>query len=185
VDEAMALYRARGTIAGLERYVEIYTGRRPEIVEGWLERPARPAFLGRPGSLLGCGLPLLGSSPSPAVLPDDVLWARYAHRFTIFVYADDRCDAEVTLRAVDRIVEVNKPAHTVHTSRAIFPEARVGVQSRVGLDLVLGAATASATRLGGCGTTSTRGGGAAGVLDVDSVLGARRPEYVHRLEVGP
>jgi phage tail-like protein len=184
VCEAIALYRTRGTVAGLERYVEIYTGRRPVIVEAWLERPERPAYLGRPGSILGCGLPLLGGGLSPAIVPDDVLWAQYAHRFTIYVYIDDRCDAEVTLRAVDRIVEVNKPAHTGHASRAVFPEARVGIQSRVGLDLVLGGALPSATRLGGCDITDTRSGGPVAVLGVDSVLGARRPGYVRRLDMG-
>jgi phage tail-like protein len=183
VGEAMSLYRTRGTVAGIERYVEIYTGSRPEIVEGWLERPGRPTFLGRPGSVLGCGLPLLGRGTSPAALPDDELWARYAHRFTIYVYVDDRCDAEVTLRAVDRIVELNKPAHTVHTSLAVFPDARVGLQSRVGLDLVLGAAAAAGSRLGGGGNAAT-GVGAAGVLGVDTVLGPRRPEYVRRLDGG-
>jgi hypothetical protein len=115
-------------------------------------------------------------------LPDDELWARYAHRFTIYVYVDDRCDAGVTLRAVDRIVEVNKPAHTVHKSEAIFPDARVGIQSRVGLDLVLGAATALATRLGDGCNPDAGSGGPAGVLGVDTVLGARRPEYVRRLD---
>lgn len=177
VGEAMSLYRTRGTPAGIERYVEIYTGKRPAIVEGWLERPARPAFLGRPGSLLGCGLPLLGRGPSPATLPDDELWARYAHRFTIYVYIDDPCDAELTLRAVDRIVEANKPAHTVHRSEPVYPDARVGVQSRVGLDFVLGAAAAPGTELGG--------GTAAGLLGVGTVLGARRPDYVRRLDGGP
>jgi len=165
VGEAMWLYRNRGTIAGIVRYVEIYTGVRPEIVEGWLERPLRPAFLGRPGAVLGCGLPLLAGLPSPSVIPDDQLWAQYAHRFTIFVYIDNQCDTEVTLRAVDRIVEVNKPAHTVHRLQAIFADARVGLQSRVGLDLVLGGAAPKT-----------------GVLGVDSVLGSRRPGYVRRFD---
>jgi phage tail-like protein len=147
VGEAMSLYRTRGTIAGIARYVEIYTGNRPEIIEGWLERPSRPVFLGRPGTVLGCGLPLLGCSTSPALLPDDELWARYAHRFTIYVYIHHLCDTDVTLRAVDRIVEVNKPAHTEHRLQAIFPDARVGLQSRVGLDLVLGAQPANARLL--------------------------------------
>jgi phage tail-like protein len=182
VGEAISLYRIRGTVAGIERYVEIYTGRRPSIIEGWLERPARPAFLGRPGSILGCGQPLVGCGFSPAALPDDELWARYAHRFTIYVYVDDQCDALLTLRAVDRIVEVNKPAHTVHHSEAIFPNARVGVQSRVGLDLVLGAAQAPATRVGGGQIPSSGSALPTGVLGVDSVLGARRPEYVRRLD---
>jgi phage tail-like protein len=165
VAEAMSLYRTRGTIAGLVRYVEIYTGIRPEIIEGWLERPSQPAFLGRPGSVLGCGLPILGAGASPAMLPDDELWARYAHRFTIYVYIDRQCDEEVTLRAVDRIVEVNKPAHTVHRLEAIFPDARVGLQSRVGLDLVLGAAPEPT-----------------GVLGVDAILRTGRPEYVRRFD---
>lgn len=165
VGEAMALYRARGTVAGLARYVEIYTGIRPEIIEAWLERPAEPAFLGRPGSVLGCGLPLLGSGRPRGMMPDDALWAAYAHRFTIHVYIDHRCDAEVTLRAVDRIVEVNKPAHTAHRLEAIFPDARVGLQSRVGLDLVLGGAPEPA-----------------GVIGVDAVLGARHPHYVRRFD---
>jgi phage tail-like protein len=182
VSEAISLYRKRGTIAGIERYVEIYTGVRPEIIEGWLERPGRPSFLGRPGSVLGCGLPLLGCNPSQAVSPDDELWARYAHRFTLFVYLNDRCDAEVTLRAVERIIEANKPAHSSHAIRAVFPDARVGMQSRVGLDLVLGAATAPSVRLGGGGLTAVQNASPAGVLGVDSVLGARRPEYVRRLE---
>jgi len=185
VREAMALYRERGTIAGIERYVEIYTGMRPKIVEGFLERPARPIFLGRQGSVLGCGLPIIGASLSPAVLPDDALWARFAHRFTIFVYVDDACDAEVTLAAVNRIVEVNKPAHAVHTCVPVFPDARLGLQSRVGLDLVLGAATAARTQLGDGGNAGPPPGGMAsvgGVLGVDTVLGARCPEYVRRLD---
>jgi phage tail-like protein len=172
VDRAMWLYRTRGTIAGIVRYVEIYTGVKPEIVEGWLERPARPAFLGRPGTVLGCGSPLLGCGASPAMLPDDELWARYAHRFIVYAYVDTACDAAVTMRAVDRIVEVNKPAHTSHRVEAVFADARVGVQSRVGLDLVLGASTPSTTQVGG------------GVLGRDSVLGGRRPEYVRPLAGG-
>ena len=187
VGEAMSLYRTRGTIAGIERYVEIYTGIRPAIVESFLERPERPSFLGRPGSVLGCGLPILGVCSSLATMPDADLWARFAHRFTIYVYVSDVCDAEVTLRAVDRIVEVNKPAHTAHRSQAIFPDARLGVQSRVGLDFLLGAAVAARTRLGEGSDQRAIGNGregGAGVLGIDTVLGARRPQYVRRLDAG-
>jgi phage tail-like protein len=182
VGEAMSLYASRGTIAGIERYVEIYTGSRPEIVEGWLERPARPSFLGRPGSVLGCGLPLVGCCPSPALLPDDQLWQRYAHRFTIFVYIDDWCDKDVILRAVERIVEINKPAHTMSRTEAIFPNARVGIQDRVGLDLVLGAATAPSSRLGDGDLLTTASRRTPSTLGVDTVLGSRRPQYVRRLD---
>jgi phage tail-like protein len=183
VREAMALYRMRGTVAGIERYVEIYTGVRPAIVEDFLERPSQPAFLGRPGSVLGCALPLLscGAAAAPG---DDVLWSRYAHRFTIFAYTNAFCDSEVILAAVDRIVEVNKPAHTVHRTVPVYSDARVGVQSRVGLDLVLGAPAPMMTQLGGClddgcepdsaHTLSDTGG----VLGTGTILGSRRAGYV-------
>jgi len=36
ISEAMELYRTRGTVRGLERYVEIYTGHRPLIQERFL-----------------------------------------------------------------------------------------------------------------------------------------------------
>jgi hypothetical protein len=104
------------------------------------------------------------------------------------VYVDDPCDAEVTLRAVDRIVEVNKPAHTTHRSETVFPDARVGLQSRVGLDLVLGAAGAPGTLLGDGFRTAELdaiGPRSGGVLGIDTVLGARRPEYVRRLDGEP
>lgn len=176
VDEAIALYRTRGTIAGIERYVEIYTGVRPEIIEGWLERPVRPAFLGRDGSIIGCGSPLLGCGALEAILPDNQLWALYAHRFTILVYILNSCDTDLILGVVNRIVEVNKPAHTVHRLEAVYAASRVGIQSRVGLDLVLGGAEEPRTRVGGSdGATNT------GVLGVDSVLGSRRPDYIRPL----
>ena len=184
VAEAISLYSKRGTVAGLERYVELYTGHTPVLVEAWLERPPRPALLGRPGSVLGCGLPLLGGVVSKSVLPDDQLWARYAHRFTVFFYVDDRCDETLAARAVDRIVEVNKPAHTQHRCEAIFPEASVGLRSRVGVDLVLGAAEAPRTQLADVSHSPDRGrdGTGRGVLGIDTILGPGRATYVRRLD---
>jgi len=81
---------------------------------------------------------------------------------------------------VDRIVEVNKPAHTVHRSQAVFPDARVGVQSRVGFDLVLGAASAQPLQVGDGRAVSTDGAGS--VLALDTVLGSMRPGYVRRID---
>ena len=78
---------------------------------------------------------------------------------------------------VNRIVEVNKPAHTEHRLEAVYAASRLGIQSRVGLDLVLGAEEEPRTRLGGNDGTATN----TGVLGVDSVLGPRRPDYVRPL----
>ena len=174
VGAAMDLYRRRGTIGGLERYIEIYTGTMPMIVEAFLSRPAQPALLGRGRSFLGCDFPL--SAATSALGPAASLSNAYAHRFTVLVYPNDKCAAETLLAVVDRIITVNKPAHTVHTLTAIYPDARVGSQSTVGVDYFVGGGTARSTQLGG----RTKGTGQianAGVLGVDSVLGNLRPRY--------
>jgi hypothetical protein len=158
----MELYRTRGTIAGLQRYVEIYTGTAPVIRELFLERPGQPAFLGIVGSTLGSGFAL--SRPSVTTPPPAALIAAYAHRFTVLVYLEDACDAETLLPVVDRIVTVNKPAHTIHSLVAVYPDARVGVQSMIGMDLVVG---------GGVAVRSGSGGG----LGRDTVLRDGRPPY--------
>ncbi|MEJ7812803.1 MAG: phage tail protein [Gemmatimonadaceae bacterium] len=181
VAAAMELYRARGTPAGLARYVEIYTGIAPVILERFLERPARAALLGRAGSPGAGGLPT--APPSAALPPDEQLYAEYAHRFTVLVYLLDPCDAEALLPVVDRIVELNKPAHTVHALRAIYPDARVGVQSSLGLDFVLGGRDAAGTRLGGCPVPGEPQPHPA-ILGHTSVLGERRPGYLRERELG-
>jgi hypothetical protein len=73
----------------------------------------------------------------------------------------------VTERVVDRIVGANKPAHTVHDVQIALPDARVGLQARVGIDLVLGLETAPATRVVPQVFTPVAGG----VLGRDTVLG--------------
>lgn len=179
VNRAMELYRKRGTPEGIRQYIEIYTGTRPEILEAFLQRPVQPAFLGRPGSILGCAMHL--SRCGPERLPEEQLLYDHAHRFSVLVYLDDECDAEPLLAVVERIVEVNKPAHTAHTLCPIYPSARVAVQSTLGLDLVVGGRQAPATPVGGCPTlpgTKTP----AGLLGVDSILGQKRPSYVRPLE---
>jgi phage tail-like protein len=119
VAAAMELYRKRGTIEGLKRYIEIYTGISPEIVESYLERPGRPSFLGRPGWILGCSAQLTACQPDRTA--DEVLYQEFAHRFRIYVYLTDRCDTEVVTAVVDQIVTANKPAHTVHSLCVVFP----------------------------------------------------------------
>ena len=178
VNRAMELYRQRGTPEGIRLYVEIYTGTRPEIIEAFLQRPAQPAFLGRRGSVLGCPMHLAECRPER--LPEEQLLYDHAHRFTVLVYLEDACDAEPMLTVVNRIVEVNKPAHTAHTLCPIYPDARVAIQSTLGLDLVVGGRQAAGTRLGGRAVLPGMETPAA-ILGVDSVLGERRPSYVRPL----
>jgi phage tail-like protein len=173
VAAAMELYRTRGTVRGLERYVEIYTGKRPIILEDFLTRASSPSFLGRAGSVLGCmfrlGLPLVIEPP------EEALRRSLAHRFTVVVFVDDDCDAATLLPVVDRIVTSNKPAHTIHTLRPVEAGARVG-QMELGVDFVVGAAEVARWRLDGCPTPA-----AGAVLGRDVVLGTGRPQFVSPL----
>jgi phage tail-like protein len=176
VAEAMELYATRGTPRGLARMVEIYTGHRPVIVEAFLERPLHPSFLGQPGLLLGSTSHLAAPARTRGV--EELFLERWAHRFTVLVFIDDPCDEAVTLGVVDRIIRVNKPAHTVHTLRVIKADASVG-RSQIGIDLMLGAREAAATTLGGCGDGDQRD--RASVLGGDAILGQKRPAYARPL----
>lgn len=128
VREAVSLYRMRGTPKGLARYVEIYTGLPPSIVEGFSTRSTGEALTLNEGAL--GTLPL---GPEEDVDPD-----AGAHRFEIFANLGHPEDLELTQAVVRRIVESEKPAHTDYTLHMVLPDARVGCQSTVGVDLVLG-----------------------------------------------
>lgn len=165
VAEAVELYRRRGTPRGLIRYVEVYTGVTPVLTEGFLERPRRAATAGVGsvlGTTFGVGVATAGGGPA-----DEALFRAYAHRFTVHIPLSDPCDRDVMVPVVDRIVEVNKPAHTEHRLAVISADARLDVQSTVGVDLVAGARRVPHTRL--------EEGPGGPVLGRDTVLGRRRP----------
>jgi phage tail-like protein len=176
LENIMELYRTRGTVHGIKRYIELYTGERPEILEGFLERPLQSPALGAQGIRLGATTLL--SATSARVTPESLLEHRFANRFTVFVYSTDECDDNVLLAVVVRIVATSRPAHAAYSLRLVRPDARVGA-ARVGLDVLLGAREAPGTRLGGCPEPGAPAKGR-GVLGVDSVLGDTRPGYARQ-----
>lgn len=95
LQEAVDLYQLRGTSAGLCRFLEIYTGVRPGIVE-----PFDGGTFGA-GTLIGQAI--LGDVP--------------AHCFTVTVFL--RPDEEVDEGLVEEIVEMEKPAHTACRIRCV------------------------------------------------------------------
>ncbi|MEJ2209157.1 MAG: phage tail protein [Anaerolineae bacterium] len=117
---ATALYRRRGTRQGLEEYLEIYTGARPQIVE----HRAHNFCLGR-GARLGPGI-ALGRDNEP-------------HTFTVRVDCthllrrpqadgDEDLGREQTRRRIEAIIEAEKPAHTGYSLRLEAEEEREGVK---------------------------------------------------------
>lgn len=144
VSEAFSLFRARGTIAGISRFIEIYTGRTPTIVEGFQVRP-RPGLIIGGEATLGCA-PLGGLDLGAANASD--LLAAYAHRFTVYVDAADDTERAVLEPVIRTIVDATRPAHTLATVVVTTPTARVGLASTVGLDLVVGGEPPPAPPLG-------------------------------------
>lgn len=124
--EVMDLYQKRGTCECIERYLEIYTGNRPILLEGFQWRPASSMVLGRVGRL--------GCSAMKSMSCD---YEPYAHRFTIYVFVDDSDELDVVETTVRSIIDSIKPAHAEYELFMTLPESRVGSQSRVGIDMVL------------------------------------------------
>jgi phage tail-like protein len=158
-------YPRRGTVDGLRDFLQVYLqnitgltpaeqGTYPQIVEGFRERRhllvsmERVANLGRGAPLWSPGM--VGRLQLDAFAregevrlvstgdPERDLFHEYAHRFRVFMpaawvrTADDE-------RMVRRALDTEKPAHTRYDLCLIEPRFRVGLQSSVGLDTIIGA----------------------------------------------
>lgn len=153
LERAPQLYRTRGTPAGLRAMISAYTGL-PEnavrIVEAYC---ARNVLWLAPGGTAGGTLAgtclygrmqldhgtALGGAPMDASgNPAEDAFATYAHRFTVVVpagaVATDLLDASLR-----RLVDQERPAHTEATVYAPEARFRVGIQSVVGVDAIIGA----------------------------------------------
>jgi phage tail-like protein len=166
--QAMPALRDRwGTAAGLQAWLRVYLANLggatsdqleaagiPGIVEGFVER--RRLQLNRAGAAALCAADGLWS---PSVErrfqvgvfdregevelvsegdPDVDLFRHYAHSFRVYVPAVwiRTPDAEALVR---RAIELQKPAHTTYELVLVEPRFRIGVQSTIALDTVIGA----------------------------------------------
>jgi phage tail-like protein len=150
VKYAHQLYRQRGTPEGLRLHIELYTGLKPYVLEHfklrrWLS--LNYARLGDQSVLWGDAIMRRLQLDEFSRIGDFQLidsgdplhdpFYQHAHQFSVFVPlpggADDR--QRQTLR---RIVEMAKPAHTQGHVQIVRPRLRVGVQSFIGIDTVIG-----------------------------------------------
>ncbi len=131
--EADSLYRRRGTLWALQRYIEIYHGQRPEILEGFAVAPVQPFVLGCAGTV-GCST--LGAQVGEANHR-----AGYAHLFTVFVDLQDPCNALATEATLRSIIDSVKPAHTDYKLCLRDTAFALGKTSRVGLDTAVGSSS--------------------------------------------
>jgi phage tail-like protein len=171
IRECIWLFRYRGTVPGLKRFIEIYTSVPVVLIEHFRLRGLGGAVLGATGdafssSILGGGFRVGGTvggegeAPLAGSLQD--AFRTHAHRFSLIVPA--ALDPE-QLDVVRHILDVHRPAHT------IFDICTVGAGMRLGLGLHLELSTV----IGRTGSFATL------QLD-DSVLG--RGAIVGRPELG-
>lgn len=139
IAEIAHLFRSRGTLASLQRMLEILTGAKVIILErfrlrgggviGNAEATSSSAVLGmgfRVGGAIGEVTEMGREVPSDAQFDD------FAHRFTVTVVAHL---SDEQLRCAQRLVEIHKPAHT------LFDLCTAAAGTRVGLGLHLGVAS--------------------------------------------
>jgi phage tail-like protein len=122
IARAVQLYRTRGTRAGVASFVEVYTGLPVEIDED------NEAFQIGVHSSVGVDTVLLGGQPFFFRVklrlpnPDPVLFKRQTDIAT-------------------SIIELQKPAHSSFSLEVETPQFRIGLQSTVGVDTLLGTRT--------------------------------------------
>ncbi|RZN44152.1 MAG: hypothetical protein EFT35_00420 [Methanophagales archaeon ANME-1-THS] len=144
LQQAAALYKKRGTRAGLEEIIEIYTGYKPMIVENaqlYRQNTATRTSCGV-NKELKSSLEHLFGAPTP-------------HRFCVLLHPP-QVRTEAQLKTIKSIIETEKPAHTaagvvvlqpwfylhLHTYLGINtylsqPVMRLGITSVISRDTVL------------------------------------------------
>jgi phage tail-like protein len=173
VSEAAWLFRFRGTVRGLSRFVEIYLGYRVAILERFRVRGLGGAILGEAGApssraVLGGGFRVGGAVGDPTESPlegsTEDAFRTHAHRFSVIVPGSlDREQLDV----VNHILEVHRPAHTLVEVCTVDAGMRVGRGLHVGLSSTIG-------RTGGFRTLQL----GAGALGRGGVVGRPEPGTV-------
>jgi phage tail-like protein len=146
IAEAMWLFRFRGTIAGLKRFLEIYLGGiEVLIIEKFRLRGFGGAMVGgssalEANSVLGAGMRIGGAVgvEGEQFLGGNVddAFATHAHRFTVLIPAVLSAEQ---MDVVRRILDVHRPAHTIVDVCSIGAGMRVGRGLHVGLSSMIGA----------------------------------------------
>jgi phage tail-like protein len=120
LSSAVQLYRLRGTKAGLQQFLQIYTGLAPTITE-----------------FEGDGFQI-GAHSTVGV--DTFLGGGGPHYFRVVIRIDQSDPAlrDKYLRIATAIIDAEKPAHTAYDLYVETPAMQIGVHSTVGVDTVLG-----------------------------------------------
>ena len=144
ITEATWLFRFRGTVPGLRRFIEIYLGTETVLIEKFRVRGLGGAILGDPtgltaSSILGAGFRVGGAIGEGAtqVLSGSVADAfdTHAHRFALIIRALLTPDQQ---DVVNQILELHRPAHTLVEVCSVGAGMRVGRGLHVALNSIVG-----------------------------------------------
>ncbi|MEO8333809.1 MAG: phage tail protein [bacterium] len=150
IELAAWLFRFRGTVPGLRKFIELYVGVDVVLLEHFRLRARMAAMLGgvdasASSSMLGVGFRLgdaLGEPGASASASDS-----HAHRFTVLIPASL---TEEQLEVVRQILVVHRPAHTIFDVCSVGAGMRLGRGLHVGLSSMIGATGGFSTaQLGG------------------------------------
>jgi len=150
VRQAHRLFALRGTPAGLRLHVELYAGVRPHILEQFRLRRwllVNASRLGDCSTLFGASvmnrlqLDVNSKIGSFQLVdygnPSLDLFNAYANRFVVVVPRWPGATSGDE-QALERIIDMAKPAHTVGVLQWAEPRLRVGLHAFVGVDTVIG-----------------------------------------------
>jgi phage tail-like protein len=139
IKEAAWLFRFRGTLPGLLRFLEICTQGPVAIVEKYRLRGSGDAVVGSsgPGGTV-VGFRIGGNLDDPASDPSassEDAFATHAHRFTVLIQQQLTQDQADMVRD---LLDVHRPAHTLVDVCTAGAGVRVGLGLLIGLTSIIG-----------------------------------------------
>ncbi|HWW62861.1 MAG TPA: phage tail protein, partial [Thermoanaerobaculia bacterium] len=144
IAEAAWLFRFRGTIPSLSRFIKIYLGIDPILIEKYQTRGLGGAIIGDPAevsssSVLGAGFRVGGAIGTNLneTLSGSVedAFDTHAHRFSLIVPALLTTEQQEVVR---QILEFHRPAHTIVEVCTVGAGMRVGRGLHVALTSIVG-----------------------------------------------